>query len=90
MLTMLLCKGAGFNSDTNIVKFLFPDGEVRELEQMTKAEVAEELLNTVHAFAQIVNSITRSKGVEISFCRPQDVKMKDFCKICCNLKVVPL
>ena len=34
-------------SDTNIVKFLFPDGEVRELEQMTKAEVAEELLNTV-------------------------------------------
>ncbi len=40
-------QGAGFNSDTNIVKFLFPDGEVRELEQMTKAEVAEELLNTV-------------------------------------------
>ena len=40
-------QGAGFNADTNIVKFLFPDGEVRELEQMTKAEVAEELLNTV-------------------------------------------
>ena len=40
-------QGAGFNADTNIVKFLFPDGEVRELEKMTKAEVAEELLNTV-------------------------------------------
>ena len=40
-------QGAGFNADTNIVKFLFPDGEVRELEQMTKSEVAEELLNTV-------------------------------------------
>ncbi len=40
-------QGAGFNADTNIVKFLFPDGEVCELEKMTKAEVAEELLNTV-------------------------------------------
>ncbi len=39
--------GAGFNSDTNIVKFLFPSGEVRELEQMTKMEVADEVLNTV-------------------------------------------
>ena len=40
-------QGAGFNSDTNIVKFLFPSGEVRELEKMTKVEVAQELLNTV-------------------------------------------
>lgn len=39
--------GAGFNADTNIVKFLFPDGSLRELKQMTKAEVATELLNTV-------------------------------------------
>lgn len=40
-------QGAGFNADTNIVKFLFPSGEVRELEKMTKVEVAQELLNTV-------------------------------------------
>ena len=47
MLTMSLCRGQDLTLSTNIVKFLFPDGEVRELEQMTKAEVAEELLNTV-------------------------------------------
>ena len=39
--------GAGFNADTNIVKFLFPDGEVCSLEQMPKTEVAEKLLDTV-------------------------------------------
>ena len=39
--------GAGFNTDTNVVKFLFPSGEVRSLEKMTKLEVAQELLNTV-------------------------------------------
>lgn len=39
--------GAGFNADTNIVKFLFPDGKVRSLEQMPKTEVAAKLLDTV-------------------------------------------
>lgn len=39
--------GAGFNADTNVVKFLFPSGEVRSLEKMTKLEVAQELLNAV-------------------------------------------
>lgn len=39
--------GAGFNSDTNIVKFLFPSGEVRSLEQMAKTQVANILLDTV-------------------------------------------
>lgn len=39
--------GAGFNADTNIVKFLFPDGKVMSLEQMPKKEVAEKLLDTV-------------------------------------------
>ena len=39
--------GAGFNSDTNIVKFLFPSGEVRSLEQMPKTQVANILLDTV-------------------------------------------
>ena len=41
--------GAGFGTDTNIVKFLFPDGTRRELPQMSKAEVAQELLDTVLA-----------------------------------------
>lgn len=37
--------GAGFNADTNIVKFLFADGEVRELAQMPKTEVANRILD---------------------------------------------
>ena len=37
--------GAGFNTDTNIVKFLYPSGEVRSLEQMAKTEVANLLLD---------------------------------------------
>ena len=37
--------GAGFNTDTNIVKFLFADGSMQSLEQMPKSEVAQRLLN---------------------------------------------
>ncbi len=37
--------GAGFNADTNIVKFLFADGEVRELAQMPKVDVANLILD---------------------------------------------
>ena len=39
--------GAAFNADTNIVKFLFPSGEVRELAKMPKLQVAGQLLDTV-------------------------------------------
>ena len=41
--------GAGFNYDTNVVKFLFPNGEVKNLEKMSKLEVAQALLNEVKA-----------------------------------------
>ena len=37
--------GAGFNADTNIVKFLFANGEVRSLEQMPKVDVANSILD---------------------------------------------
>ena len=37
--------GAGFNADTNIVKFLFANGEVRSLEQMPKVDVANRILD---------------------------------------------
>ena len=37
--------GAGFDGDTNIVKFLSADGQVEELEQMSKKEVARQLLD---------------------------------------------
>lgn len=37
--------GAGFNADTNIVKFLFASGEVRELEKLPKTEVANQILD---------------------------------------------
>lgn len=37
--------GAGFNSDTNIVKLLFADGKMKALEQMPKTVVADCILN---------------------------------------------
>ena len=42
-------KGAGFNTDTNIVKFLYPDGTVEALEILSKDEVASILLDRVMA-----------------------------------------
>jgi phosphopantothenoylcysteine decarboxylase / phosphopantothenate---cysteine ligase len=41
--------GAGFNADTNVVKFLYADGQVEELAKMSKDEVARELLDRVLA-----------------------------------------
>ena len=40
-------QGAGFDVDTNIVRFLHADGQVEELELMPKAEVADRLLDRV-------------------------------------------
>ncbi|MFO7983026.1 MAG: bifunctional phosphopantothenoylcysteine decarboxylase/phosphopantothenate--cysteine ligase CoaBC [Desulfuromonadales bacterium] len=40
-------EGAGFDVDTNIVRFLFPDGRMEEFPQMSKAEVSEKLLDAV-------------------------------------------
>ena len=40
-------KGAGFNTDTNIVKFLYPDGKIEALEILSKDDVAEILLDRV-------------------------------------------
>lgn len=37
--------GAGFNSDTNIVKFLYADGRLESLDIMPKTEVANRILN---------------------------------------------
>ena len=42
--------GAGFDVDTNIVRFLHPDGLVEELDKMTKHQVAEQLLDRVKGF----------------------------------------
>jgi phosphopantothenoylcysteine decarboxylase/phosphopantothenate--cysteine ligase len=41
--------GAGFNGDTNIVRFLTADGKVEKLPQMTKEEISEILLDRVTA-----------------------------------------
>jgi phosphopantothenoylcysteine decarboxylase/phosphopantothenate--cysteine ligase len=40
-------EGAGFDGDTNIVRFLSADGSVEELPEMSKARVAETLLDRV-------------------------------------------
>ncbi len=37
--------GAGFNADTNIVKFLFADGAIQSLDCLPKTEVAQRILN---------------------------------------------
>ncbi|MBC7347496.1 MAG: bifunctional phosphopantothenoylcysteine decarboxylase/phosphopantothenate--cysteine ligase CoaBC, partial [Clostridia bacterium] len=39
--------GAGFGGDTNIVTFLFGDGQVEELPRLTKAEVARRLWDAI-------------------------------------------
>lgn len=41
--------GAGFNTDTNIVKFLFADGRVESLQQLPKTEVANRILDEAMA-----------------------------------------
>ena len=40
-------EGAGFDGDTNIVRFLSADGSVEELPEMSKVLVAETLLDRV-------------------------------------------
>ena len=40
-------EGAGFDSDTNIVTLLFPDGTEKPLEKMSKFEVANHVLDAV-------------------------------------------
>ena len=40
-------EGSGFETDTNIVTFVFPDGKSKSLEKMSKSEVAQRLLDQV-------------------------------------------
>ncbi|HIU64043.1 MAG TPA: bifunctional phosphopantothenoylcysteine decarboxylase/phosphopantothenate--cysteine ligase CoaBC [Candidatus Avacidaminococcus intestinavium] len=39
--------GAGFNYDTNVVKFIFPDGKITTFEKMSKLAVANTLLDEI-------------------------------------------
>ncbi len=50
--------GAGFGSITNIVSFLFPDGRRIDFPQMSKLEVARNLVS------EIANLLGRNKGVK--------------------------
>lgn len=43
-------KGAGFGSDTNIVKILHKDGKIEDLPQMLKTEVADAILDRVKLY----------------------------------------
>lgn len=40
-------KGAGFSTDTNVVKLLFPDGTIKGLDLMSKEEVGNHILDIV-------------------------------------------
>ena len=42
-------EGAGFDADTNIVRFLYPDGRVEDLPKLAKLEVANRLLDRLAA-----------------------------------------
>jgi phosphopantothenoylcysteine decarboxylase/phosphopantothenate--cysteine ligase len=39
--------GAGFSSDTNQVKIIYPSGQVKDLPLMTKEEVSQLILDEV-------------------------------------------
>lgn len=55
--------GAGFESDTNIVRLLTPDGVAEELPQMTKAELGSLILDRIMAkLAQDGKTIQPVKG----------------------------
>jgi phosphopantothenoylcysteine decarboxylase/phosphopantothenate--cysteine ligase len=54
----VLQAGAGFDSDTNIVTLVFPDGRSKPLEKMSKLNVAQRILDEVVA-------IRRESGVRI-------------------------
>jgi phosphopantothenoylcysteine decarboxylase/phosphopantothenate--cysteine ligase len=41
--------GAGFNHDTNIVKFIYPSGEIVSMEKASKQEIAAKLLDQISA-----------------------------------------
>jgi phosphopantothenoylcysteine decarboxylase/phosphopantothenate--cysteine ligase len=45
----VLREGAGFDSDTNIVTLVFPDGHSKALEKMSKLDVAQRILDEVVA-----------------------------------------
>jgi phosphopantothenoylcysteine decarboxylase/phosphopantothenate--cysteine ligase len=48
----VLQEGAGFDSDTNIVTLVFPDGRSKPLEKMSKLDVAQRILDEVVAIRQ--------------------------------------
>jgi phosphopantothenoylcysteine decarboxylase/phosphopantothenate--cysteine ligase len=42
-------QGAGFGTDTNIVKFLYPDGKIESLDLMAKADIGNKILDAALA-----------------------------------------
>ncbi|MHB8170068.1 MAG: bifunctional phosphopantothenoylcysteine decarboxylase/phosphopantothenate--cysteine ligase CoaBC [Thermincolia bacterium] len=50
--------GAGFGVDTNIVKLVFPNGQIEELPQLTKDQVAHAILDKVTVLSTKSKSIT--------------------------------
>ena len=44
--------GAGFGTDTNIVSFILPNGEIEKYDLMQKKEVADRILKKAHTILQ--------------------------------------
>ena len=58
----VLQPGAGFDSDTNIVTLVFPDGHSKPLQKMSKLLVAHRILDQVVAIRQEAGVRTRDSG----------------------------
>lgn len=58
-------EGAGFNTDTNIVKIIRSDSSIRELPLMKKSDVANEILNEIATIHGMKIKITGSFGVDL-------------------------
>ena len=61
-------EGAGFNVDTNIVRFLHATGEIEEFDLMSKLQVAEQLLDRVARLwiaRRVSDCAGRSENLEV-------------------------
>ena len=64
-------EGAGFDSDTNIVTLVFPDGRIKALEKMSKLDVAHRILDEVVAIRK--ESGVRSQESEVRNQKSEDL-----------------
>jgi phosphopantothenoylcysteine decarboxylase/phosphopantothenate--cysteine ligase len=73
----VLQPGAGFDSDTNIVTLVFPDGHSNPLQKMSKLLVAQRILDEVVAIRQEAGVRSRDSGARIQDSGVRSQKTED-------------